>query len=92
MTDADGSFMVTVDAEPAGGRPNHVQSTPEGARVLHPRRHARLGADDPNWLEIVRLGAAPDDPAAHRRRAGPAHRASTCSKFADFTHEALRRG
>src|SRR4051795_10837487 len=27
VTEADGSFVVTVDADPADGRPNHVQST-----------------------------------------------------------------
>ena len=26
--DSDGYFTITVDSEPAGGRPNHVQSTP----------------------------------------------------------------
>ena len=25
--DSDGSFTITVDSDPAGGRPNHVQST-----------------------------------------------------------------
>ena len=29
VIEADGSFVITVDADPAGGRPNHVQSTPE---------------------------------------------------------------
>ena len=41
--DSDGSFTITVDSEPAGGRPNHVQTTPGGTRVLHPRRAAGLG-------------------------------------------------
>ena len=26
--DSDGSFTITVDSEPADGRPNHVQTTP----------------------------------------------------------------
>ena len=33
----DGSYTITVDADPAGGRPNHVQSTPAAqARVGRP--------------------------------------------------------
>ena len=27
--DSDGSFTITVDSDPADGRPNHVQTTPE---------------------------------------------------------------
>ena len=27
--ESDGTFTITVDSDPAGGRPNHVQSTPE---------------------------------------------------------------
>ena len=29
QVEADGSYVITVDADPAGDRPNHVQSTPE---------------------------------------------------------------
>ncbi len=47
QVDSDGSFTITVDAEPAGGRPNHVQTTPAGARVLHPRRAAGMGPRRP---------------------------------------------
>ena len=74
VTEADGSFVVTVDADPAGGRPNHVQSTPKAHEFYIRDVMLDWGADDPNWLEIVRLGPPPSDGAAHRRRAGPAHR------------------
>jgi len=59
VTDADGSFVVAVDADPAGGRPNHVQSTEPSHEFYIRDVMLDWGLDDPNWLEIVRLGAAP---------------------------------
>jgi hypothetical protein len=84
VTDADGSFVVTVDADPAGDRPNHVQSTPKAHEFYIRDVMLDWGVDDPNWLEIVRLGpatAAPltDDEQAHRT-------AQYMRKFADFSH------
>ena len=84
VTAADGSFVVTVDADPAGGRPNHVQSTPQAHEFYIRDVMLDWGTDDPNWLEIVRLGpssTAPltDDEQAHRT-------AAYMHKFADFSH------
>lgn len=55
----DGSFVITVDASPANGRRNHIQ-TRDGADFIMVRD--ALGDwlhDSPNALEVVRL-----DPAA----------------------------
>ena len=85
VTDADGSFVVTVDADPAGGRPNHVQSTPAAHEFYIRDVMLDWGADDPNWLEIVRLGPPPstppltDDAQAQRT-------AEYMAKFAEFSH------
>jgi hypothetical protein len=85
VTEADGSFVVTVDAEPAGGRPNHVRSTPKAHEFYIRDVMLNWESDDPNWLEIVRLGAAPsigpltEDEQARRT-------AEYMAKFADFSH------
>ena len=62
VTDADGSFVITVDADPAGGRPNHVQSTERAHEFYIRDVLLQWGLDDPNWLEIVRLGHPPPRP------------------------------
>ena len=60
--ESDGSFMITVDSDPAGGRPNHVQSTPEAHEFYIRDVLLDWGRDDPNHLD----GRAPR--RAHRRR------------------------
>jgi hypothetical protein len=85
VTDPDGSFVVTVDAEPAGGRPNHVQSTPKAHEFYIRDVMLDWGADDPNWLEIVRLGPPPS--IAPLTVGEQAQRTATyMHKFADFSH------
>jgi hypothetical protein len=85
VTEADGSFVVTVDASPADGRANHVQSTPKAHEFYIRDVMLDWANDDPNWLEIVRLGPAPargpltDDELADRA-------AAYMKKFADFSH------
>lgn len=59
VTEADGSFVVTVDAEPAGDRPNHVRSTEPSHEFYIRDVLLDWAVDDPNWLEVVRLGPAP---------------------------------
>ena len=68
--EADGSFVITVDADPAGGRPNHVQSTPKAHEFYIRDVLLDWGRDDPNHLEVERLGGATVDAGAHARRAG----------------------
>ncbi len=85
VTEADGSFVISVDADPAGGRANHVQSTPKAHEFYIRDVMLDWANDDPNWLEIVRLGGPPptapltDDEQAERT-------AAYMHKFADFSH------
>ena len=62
VTGSDGSFVITVDADPAGGRPNHVRSTPAAHEFYIRDVLLDWAVDDPNWLEIVRLGPPPSTP------------------------------
>ena len=57
--ESDGSFTITVDAEPAIGRPNHVQSTPEAREFYIRDVLLDWKRDDPNHFDVRRLGAAP---------------------------------
>lgn len=62
VTESDGSFVVTVDADPAGNRPNHVQSTANAHEFYIRDVMLNWSSDDPNWLKIVRLGPPPSTP------------------------------
>jgi len=84
VTEADGSFVVTVDADPAGGRPNHVQSTPAAHEFYIRDVMLDWGSDDPNWLEIVRLGPTSSPPLTEDEQAK--RTAAYMHKFADFSH------
>jgi hypothetical protein len=84
LTGDDGSFVITVDADPADGRPNHVQSTEKAHEFYIRDVMLDWASDDPNWLEIARLGPAPvrpplSDDAQARRTVEYMH------KFADFS-------
>lgn len=85
VTESDGSFVVTVDSDPAGSRPNHVQSTPAAHEFYIRDVMLDWALDDPNHYEIVRLGGAPsrgpltEDEQAERT-------AAYMAKFADFSH------
>ncbi|MET0446823.1 MAG: hypothetical protein ABW004_00390 [Aeromicrobium sp.] len=57
--ESDGSFTITVDSDPAGGRPNHVQSTPEAHEFYIRDVLLDWGRDDPNHFEVQRLGGTP---------------------------------
>lgn len=58
--DADGCFTITVDSDPAGGRPNHVQSTPEAHEFYIRDVLLNWDRDDPNHLTVERLGSPTD--------------------------------
>ena len=72
--DSDGSFTITVDSDPAGGRPNHVQSTPEAHEFYIRDVLLDWDRDDPNHLEVERIGGAACRSGTHARRAGRGHR------------------
>lgn len=61
---SDGSFTITIDPDPAGGRPNHLQTTAEASRILIRDTLGDWSRERPNSLTVRRL-----EPAA-----GPAAR------------------
>jgi len=64
--DPDGSFTITVDPEPADGRPNHIRTT-AAARLLISRDSLNNWAGErPSYLEIERTGG-PEAPAPRSR-------------------------
>lgn len=82
--EADGSFVITVDSGDAGGRPNHVRSTPEAHEFYIRDVLLDWGTDDLNSFEIVRLGGAPSRPAPTLDEQAEAT-AAMMAHFADFT-------
>ena len=62
VLDADGRFTITVDSEPADGRPNHVRSSPEAHEFYIRDVMLDWDRDRINELSIRRLGPAPSRP------------------------------
>jgi hypothetical protein len=60
--DGDGSFTITVDSDPAGSRPNHVQTTPEAHEFYIRDVLLNWDRDDPNHLSVRRLGSTSTTP------------------------------
>lgn len=58
----DGSFVITVDSDPAGDRVNHVQSSPVAHEFYIRDVMLNWDKDDPNELAIERLGNPPSKP------------------------------
>ncbi|WP_422745780.1 hypothetical protein ACN27E_25435 [Mycobacterium sp. WMMD1722] len=81
---ADGSFTITVDSDPAGGRPNHVQTTPEAHEFYIRDVLLNWDRDDPNHLAVHRLGAEPSRPARTLDEQADAT-AAMMAHFANFT-------
>jgi hypothetical protein len=82
--DADGSFTITVDADPAGGRPNHVRSTPEAHEFYIRDVLLDWDRDDPNHLSVQRLGGSPTIAARTLDEQADAT-AAMMAHFANFT-------
>jgi hypothetical protein len=82
--DSDGSFTITVDSDPAGGRPNHVQTSPEAHEFYIRDVLLDWGLDDPNHIEVQRLGGPPATPARTLDEQAEAT-AAMMAYFADFT-------
>ncbi len=80
----DRTFTITVDCEPANGRPNHIQSSPAAHEFYIRDVMLDWASDEPNELRIERLGAAPTSPAR-----SPEEQAELTAEFmlryADFT-------
>lgn len=82
--DSDGSFTITVDSEPANGRPNHVRSTPAAHEFYIRDVLLDWGRDDPNHLEVQRLGAPASTPTRTLDEQAEAT-AAMMDYFANFT-------
>ena len=81
----DRTFTISVDSEPANGRPNHVRSAPEAHEFYIRDVMLDWSRDEPNELSVERLGPAPQTPSKT-----PDQQAELTAKFmahyADFTH------
>jgi hypothetical protein len=84
QVDSDGSFTITVDAEPANGRPNHVRTTADAHEFYIRDVLMDWGRDDPNHFEVQRLGGPPATPARTLDEQAEAT-AAMMAYFADFT-------
>lgn len=62
-TAADG-FTITIDPEPAGGRPNHIQSTPDTRQLLIRNTLGDWERDLPLAMAIRRVGGPQRAPAS----------------------------
>lgn len=82
--EADGSYEITVDSDPAGDRPNHVQSTPEAHELYIRDVLLDWELDDANQITVERLGGPPGRPAPTRDEQAEAT-ARMMAHFADFT-------
>jgi hypothetical protein len=80
----DGSYVITVDSEPAGDRPNHVQSSPEAHEFYIRDVLLDWENDDPNHITVERLGGRPERAALTFDEQAEAT-ARMMSHFADFT-------
>lgn len=57
--ESDGSFVIDVDSDPAGGRKNHVRSSPEAHEFYIRDVVFDWATETPNELTIERLGDPP---------------------------------
>ena len=84
QVDSDGSFTITVDADPANGRPNHVQTSSAAHEFYIRDVLLDWGRDDPNYFEVQRLGGPPVAPARTLDEQAEAT-AAMMAYFANFT-------
>ncbi len=90
VLDAERRFEISVDSEPAGGRRNHVQSSPEAQEFYIRDVMLDWARDEPNELTIERLGGDPPrGPMSSGEQAELT--ASYMQRFAEFTQK-LGRG
>lgn len=57
----DGSFTITIDPDPANGRPNHIQSTPDASALFIRDTLSDWRTQTPDRLRILRT-AGPNTP------------------------------
>ena len=69
-TDADGSFTVSVDSDPANGRPNHLQTTSDARLIWIRNSLSDWGGQHPQAIAIRRVaGPAMTRPHDEQRMA-----------------------
>src|SRR5271168_1148708 len=84
QVDSDGSLTITVDADSANGRPNHVRTTAEAHEFYIRDVLLDWARDDPNHFEVQRLGGEPGTPARTLDEQAEAT-AAMMAYFANFT-------
>jgi hypothetical protein len=84
QVDSDGSFTITVDADAANGRPNHVQTSRAAHEFYIRDVLLDWGRDYPNQLDVLRLGGPPGTPARTLDEQAEAT-AAMMAYFANFT-------
>jgi len=86
VLEPDRRFTITVDSDPADGRPNHIRSAPEAHEFYIRDVMLDWAKDEPNELTIERLGDPPSTPA----RTEDEHAELTASfmlRYAEFTQK-----
>jgi len=84
--EADRRFTITVDSDPAGGRPNHIRSAPEAHEFYIRDVMLDWAKDEPNELSIERLGGPPSTPPLTEDEQAECT-ASMMQHFAEFTQK-----
>jgi hypothetical protein len=90
VLDDDRRFEISVDSDPRGGRPNHIQSSPEALEFYIRDVMLDWQKDEPNELTIERLGPEPTTPPRSVDEQAELT-ASYMQRFAEFTQK-LGRG
>jgi hypothetical protein len=86
VLEPDRSFTITVDSDPAKGRPNHIRSAPEAQEFYIRDVMLDWAKDEPNELSIERLGDPPSTPALTQDEQAELT-ASFMLRFAEFTQK-----
>jgi hypothetical protein len=89
VLDRDRRFEISVDSEPKGDRPNHIQSSPEALELYIRDVLLDWSQDECNELSIERLGDAPRTPPRTLDEQAELT-ASYMQRFADFTQKICR--
>ncbi|BCL75237.1 hypothetical protein JHS3_09730 [Jeongeupia sp. HS-3] len=56
VVDADGNFTITIDNQPANGRPNHIRSTSEAKQLFVRNNFGNWNTETADALSVTRLG------------------------------------
>jgi hypothetical protein len=76
VTEPDGSYTITVDGEPANGRPNHLQTKPGAYQIWVRDAVVDWSTDSPNAIRISLLDAPTRAPLSDAELAAKAVQAA----------------